>query len=44
MFDDARPDDGRLDVGVVTAEGPAEWTRTLARTALGKREKSPFVQ
>src|SRR5947207_1852639 len=28
-FDDARPDDGWLDVGVATAHGAAEWARTL---------------
>jgi diacylglycerol kinase (ATP) len=43
-FDDARPDDGLLDVGVVTAEGPVEWARTLARTAFGHAERSPFVE
>jgi diacylglycerol kinase family enzyme len=43
-FDDARPDDGLLDVGVVTAKGPWEWARTLARTAFGHSERSPFVE
>ncbi len=41
VFDDARTDDGQLEIGVVTAEGFAEWARTLARTALGRSEKSP---
>ena len=44
VFDDARPDDGLLEVGVVTADGFAEWARTIARTALGTTAKSPFVQ
>jgi diacylglycerol kinase (ATP) len=43
-FKRARPDDGRLELGVVTAEGIVEWTRTLGRTALGRAEKSPFVR
>ena len=44
VFEDARPDDGRLELGVVTADGIAEWVRTLARTAVGHAERSPFVQ
>jgi diacylglycerol kinase (ATP) len=42
-FEDAKPDDGKLEIGVVTAEGLVEWARTLARTAVGSAEKSPFV-
>ena len=30
-FRDAEPDDGRLDVGIVTAEGAIQWARTLGR-------------
>ena len=44
MFEDARPDDGRLEIGVVNAEGVADWMRTLARTAAGHAERSPLVQ
>ena len=44
LFDDARPDDGRLDVGIVTAEGVGQWTRALARAAFGKAEKSPLIR
>jgi diacylglycerol kinase family enzyme len=44
VFDDARPDDGMLEVGVVSAEGLVQWARTLTRTALGTPTKSPFVQ
>jgi YegS/Rv2252/BmrU family lipid kinase len=44
VFPDARPDDGLLEVGVVTAKNPVEWARTLGRVALGKPENSPFVQ
>ncbi len=43
-FDDARPDDGYLDVGVVTAEGALQWARTLGRAASGRSERSPFVE
>jgi diacylglycerol kinase (ATP) len=43
-FPDARPDDGLLDIGVVTAKGAWQWTRTLARTAAGEAASSPFVQ
>jgi diacylglycerol kinase (ATP) len=43
-FDDAQPDDGWLDVGVVTAKGPWQWARTLGRTAFGHAERSPFVE
>ena len=43
-FEDARPDDGMLELGVVTAEKPLEWARTIARTAVGTTAKSPFVQ
>ena len=43
-FEDARPDDGKLELGVVTADGLLEWTRTIARTAVGSSSASPFVQ
>jgi diacylglycerol kinase family enzyme len=42
-FDDAQPDDGRLEVGVVTAAGPLQWGRVLGRAALGRSDKSPLV-
>ena len=44
VFEGAQPDDGRLEVGVVTADGLGEWARTLARTAVGQSERSPFVR
>jgi YegS/Rv2252/BmrU family lipid kinase len=44
VFDDARPDDGMLEVGVLSAEGIVQWARTMTRTALGNATKSPFVQ
>jgi diacylglycerol kinase (ATP) len=43
-FPDAQPDDGLLELGVVTAKNPAEWARTLSRLAVGRAEQSPFVQ
>ena len=44
VFTDARPDDGLLELGVVTADGVVEWLRTLARTAVGTPTDSPFVR
>ena len=42
-FPQARPDDGRLEFGVVTAKNPAQWARTFGRLALGHPERSPFA-
>jgi diacylglycerol kinase (ATP) len=43
-FPDAQPDDGLLNVGVVTASGAMDWIRTLGRSVIGDAEGSPFVQ
>jgi diacylglycerol kinase (ATP) len=43
-FDDARPDDGWLDVGVTTATGPVQWARVLTRMAVGRSDRSPLVR
>ncbi|MFM2077172.1 MAG: hypothetical protein RJA49_1062 [Actinomycetota bacterium] len=43
-FDHASPDDGRLDVAVMTADGAWQWMRTLTRATVGNAEKSPLVQ
>jgi diacylglycerol kinase (ATP) len=43
-FPEAQPDDGLLDLGVVTAKNPAQWARTLGKLALGRAEQSPFVE
>jgi len=43
VFTDAVPDDGLLDVGVVTAEGSTAWLRVLTRAARQNVERSPFV-
>jgi YegS/Rv2252/BmrU family lipid kinase len=42
-FDHASPDDGRLDVAVMTAHGAWQWLRTLTRASIGSAEKSPLV-
>jgi len=44
VFEDARVDDGKLELGVVTAEGLLEWARMLARVAVGTPQKSPFAR
>ncbi len=43
VFEDARIDDGRLEVGVVTAGSVLEWSRALGRAVLGRTNRSPFV-
>ncbi len=43
VFDGAQPDDGLLEVGVVTARSRRAWIRALARVVVGRTEKSPFV-
>jgi diacylglycerol kinase family enzyme len=42
-FENARPDDGLLEIGVGSADGIVQWSRTLARSALSSASKSPFV-
>ena len=42
-FKAALPDDGLLEIGVASADGVAQWGRTLARSALSDVNKSPFV-
>jgi len=44
VFTGSRPDDGRLELGVLTAKNSAQWARTLGRVATGRADKSPFVQ
>jgi YegS/Rv2252/BmrU family lipid kinase len=43
-FADARPDDGKLEVGVLTADGLLDWTRMVARAVTGSIGDSPFAQ
>jgi len=44
VFADAQPDDGLLDVGVLTSDGPVQLVRAATRTAVGDAQKSPFVR
>jgi diacylglycerol kinase (ATP) len=44
VFADAEPDDGLVDLGVITADGLVQWARTAARTAVGSIAESPFAQ
>jgi diacylglycerol kinase family enzyme len=43
-FPDAQPDDGLLNLGVVTASGVLDWVRTLGRSVISDAEGSPFVE
>jgi len=43
-FDDVSPEDGMLELGVITAKGVTQWTRALVRTAVGSADRSKFVQ
>jgi YegS/Rv2252/BmrU family lipid kinase len=43
-FPRAQPDNGRLELAVVTAGNPAQWARTFGRLALGHPERSPFAK
>jgi YegS/Rv2252/BmrU family lipid kinase len=43
-FDDVDPEDGLLELGVVTAKGVTQWARALVRTAIGSADRSKFVQ
>ena len=44
IFNQAKPDDGLLELAVVTAKNPMDWARTLTRITQGKAEMSPFVE
>ena len=43
-FPDARPDDGLLEIGVVTAANPVQWARVLSRLVAGKAAQSRLVR
>ena len=43
-FPDADPTDGKLEVGVVTADSPVKWARVLARAAMKKADRSPLAR
>jgi diacylglycerol kinase (ATP) len=42
-FPEARPDDGLLELGVVTAKNPVEWARTFGKLARGRAKESRFA-
>ncbi len=43
-FENATPDDGYLDVGVVTAATRWQWAQVIARMLVGKPQGSKFVE
>jgi diacylglycerol kinase (ATP) len=43
-FPGARPDDGFLELGLVTAKDPAAWARALGRVMQGRAGESPFIK
>jgi len=43
IFDEARTDDGLLEIGVTDAQGIFQWARTFARLRFSSAAKSPFV-
>jgi diacylglycerol kinase (ATP) len=44
LFPDAQPDDGRLDIGIVTAQQRLDWLRVGLRAAVGRVDTSPLVE
>lgn len=44
VFPDASPDDGLLEVGVITAKSFRDWSRLAIRLAVGQPEKSPLTK
>jgi YegS/Rv2252/BmrU family lipid kinase len=44
VFAQAEPDDGLLEIGVVTASNPIQWARVLTALATGRADKSRFVR
>jgi len=43
-FPDAKPDDGLLEVGVVTAKNALEWARVLSRLVMKDAQHSPLAK
>jgi YegS/Rv2252/BmrU family lipid kinase len=43
VFEGSRPDDGLLELGVITAKSRTQWVRTIVRVVLGRSDNSPFV-
>lgn len=44
VFDNAKPDDGWLELGVVTAATRAQWARVMAAVVAGNPNRSKFVR
>jgi diacylglycerol kinase (ATP) len=44
VFARAEPDDGLLEIGVVTARTPIQWARVLTALATGRADRSRFVR
>jgi len=44
IFEHARDDDGRLEIGVMTAKGAEQWAEALARTLVGSPGLSPYIE
>jgi len=44
IFPESQPDDGVLEVGVVTAESARQWLRVIAQMAIGNAKHSPFTK
>jgi YegS/Rv2252/BmrU family lipid kinase len=44
VFPGASPTDGMMEVGVVTADSTWQWLRVFSRVAVGRVDRSPFVQ
>jgi diacylglycerol kinase (ATP) len=42
-FEDAEPDDGLLELGVISADGVKEWAGTVARAVVGTASRSPHA-
>ncbi len=43
-FEDASPEDGVLDLAVVTARSASQWSRVIARVTFGDASKSKYVK
>lgn len=44
LFPQSRPDDGMIEVGIVTARSFSQWVRLAASIALGRAHYSPLTQ
>lgn len=44
LSEESRPDDGIVEIGLITAEGPLQLIRTAARALVGNAEDSPYVR